>query len=55
MVRLRIGALILFCGLFGYSLVVLYQQESKPKDGYTIYHPSIITVEELPPVRAENK
>lgn len=55
MVQLRISALVLFCGLFAYSLVVLYQEESKPKDVHMIYEPSIITVEELLPVGAENE
>jgi len=55
MVQLRIGALLLFCGLFAYSLMVLYQHESQPKDVYIIHEPSIITVEELSPMRAENE
>ena len=55
MVRLRVSAFILFCGLFACSLVVLYEQESQPKDLYQYNAPSIITVEELSPVRAENE
>jgi len=46
---MRIIAMMVFIGLFAYSLAVLYQQESQPKEPYMIYEPSIITIEELEP------
>jgi hypothetical protein len=36
-------------------IVVLYSVKQEPKDDITYKQPSVITVEELPPIREENE
>ena len=55
MVRLKAIALVMFVSTFIYSLTVIYDVESQPEQQPLGFKPSIITVEELSPVRAENE